>query len=144
VVSFTEYLDDYDAGGQKSIVHSQTPIAFSPDLVGAGSLVWEPVKGLRLTSFHKYVGMQYLDNTGSTQRSLSDFYTTDLRIGYTRSTRWIPEVALHATVYNLLNRRYAPNGYTYGYWSGGQRVSENFVYPQAGSHVLAGITLTFR
>lgn len=144
VISFTEYLDDYDAGGQKAIVHSQTPIAFSPDLVGAGSLVWEPAKGLRLTSFHKYVGRQYLDNTGSTQRSLRDFYTTDVRIGYSRSTRWIPEVAVHATVYNLLNRRYAPNGYTYGYWSGGQRVSENFVYPQAGTHILAGITLTFR
>ena len=144
VLAFTEYLDDYDAGGQREVVHSQTPLAFSPALVGAGSLVWEPLKGLRLTSFHKYVGRQYLDNTGSIQRSLSDFYTTDVRIGYTLSTRWIPEVAVHATVYNLLNRRYAPNGYTFGYWSGGQRVSENFVYPQACAHVLAGVTLTFR
>src|SRR5215471_6723226 len=63
VKNFTEYIDDYDNGGQKVNLYSSTDIALSPDVVGEATVSFFPVKKIELSLLSKYVGKQYLDNT---------------------------------------------------------------------------------
>jgi iron complex outermembrane receptor protein len=44
---------------------------------------------------------------------------------------------------NVLNEEYESNGYTYGYFLGSERISENFYFPQAGTNFLLGVSLLF-
>ena len=38
---------------------------------------------------------------------------------------------------------YSSNGYTWGFLYAGERTTENWLYPQAGTNFLAGVTLKF-
>jgi iron complex outermembrane receptor protein len=64
--------------------------------------------------------------------------------GYTTlDLRWTRKLSVgefQLDVINATNTRYAPNGYTWGYLYAGERTVENFVYPMAGTQLLA----TFR
>ena len=44
---------------------------------------------------------------------------------------------------NLSNRKYAPNGYTFGGVISGQRESFNYLYPMAGLNYLLKLNLLF-
>lgn len=42
---------------------------------------------------------------------------------------------------NLFNKRYEANGYTYGYYTGGKLVNENFLFPQAGRNFMLSLNI---
>lgn len=140
---FNEYVDDYDNGGQQVIVHRNTAIAFSPEWIAAAQLIFKPAKGLSLTAANKYVGKQYLDNTQNESRRLDAFFVTDLRAEYRFSLKQVKDIAFRWAVYNLFNREYAPNGYTFSYIYGGQTTTENYYYPQAGINGAIGLAVRF-
>ncbi len=140
---FNEYIDDYDQGGQQVNTYRDVPIAFSPEVIAALQLIFKPAKGLSLTAANKYVGQQYLDNTANNDRSLDAFLVTDLRAEYRFSIKSIRDISFRWAVYNLFNREYAPNGYTYSYIYGGQTTTENFYYPQAGINGAIGVSVRF-
>jgi iron complex outermembrane receptor protein len=100
-------------------------------------LIFTPKKGLDITLLPKYVSKQYLDNTSSEDKKLDAYLVNDLQVAYT----WKSAV-FTLLVNNLLNEKYESNGYTYSYIYGG-KVTENFVFPQAGTNVLAGVKLRF-
>jgi iron complex outermembrane receptor protein len=52
------------------------------------------------------------------------------------------EIRLVVQVFNLLNRQYAPNGYTYPYLTGGTLFSDNYFYPVAGRHFMAALNIS--
>lgn len=139
VKSFTEFIDDYDLGGQKTIEYNETDLAFSPGIVGGASINLLPMKGLEFILTGKYVGKQYLDNTSSDARSLDAFYTQDASLLYTFSHKWLKEVRFIAKVNNLFNREYEPNGYTFSYIYGGETITENYYFPMAGINWMLGI-----
>src|SRR5205823_3023174 len=56
-----EFVDDYDNGGQKTIVHSNRDIAFSPRLIASAGLNLVPAKNIEISFPAKYVSRQYLD-----------------------------------------------------------------------------------
>jgi iron complex outermembrane receptor protein len=149
IVSFTEYIDNYDnydsEGNmiQDTILHENTDLAFSPRMIATLGLAYEPLKDLQLTLLGKYVGSQFLDNTSSEDRMLDAYFIMNSGASYTVAKWMMKELTLGVTVNNLLNFRYANNGYTWGYIFGGQRVIENFVYPQAGRNFLVRLTLKF-
>jgi iron complex outermembrane recepter protein len=147
VVEFIEYVDNYDnydsEGNmiQDEIIHQNTDLAFSPNVIGSLGLYLEPLKGLEFTLLGKFVGSQYLDNTSSVDRMLDEYATANVGVSY-RLAKWgLREIKIGANVNNLLNYRYANNGYTWGYIAGGQRIIENFVYPQAGRNLLVRLTV---
>lgn len=139
IKSFTEYVDDYDNGGQMEIQHSNTDIAFSPEIISSIGLGYEPVKDLRLVWLAKYVGDQYLDNTSNSDRKLNAYFISNAKIDYTIRDKFFKEIVFGVSVNNLFNELYANNGYTWGYYAGGQHIQENFLYPQAGINWLARI-----
>lgn len=137
---FTEYLDAYDADfnwlGQEAIEHRNTPIGFSPEVISNVALHWQATASLNLALIGKYVGKQYLDNTGSNRRQLNDFYTQDLRIVYSLKKWVFREMDISFQLNNILDRMYEPNGYTFGYLYDGAATYENYYYPMAGRNFM--------
>lgn len=143
IKEFVEYIDDYDNGGQLAIVHTNTDLAFSPNIVTSLSLLYEPVKGLKFNVLSKYVGQQFLDNTSTDSRSLDAYYITNFSVSYATPKLFGKEVLFGLLVNNVFNHQYENNGYTWGYIYGGTRTVENFYFPQAGINFLGRIALTF-
>ncbi|MGB3949187.1 MAG: TonB-dependent receptor [Bacteroidia bacterium] len=143
IKQFEEFVDDYDNGVQQKIIHNNTDIAFAPNIIAGSSLVFEPIQNLKFTFLSKYVGEQFLDNTSTDTRKLDAFFVNDFRINYSFKTKYIRTVGITLAVNNLFNEKYESNGYTWGYVAGGQRIVENFYYPQAGTNYLMGLTFKF-
>jgi iron complex outermembrane receptor protein len=143
VKDFTEFIDDYDNGIQKTITYSSTNIAFSPNMVGAATLNFLPVKNVELSLISKYVGKQYLDNTQNESRSLNAYYTQDARMIYSISKNWLREASIIFQLNNVFNKLYEPNGYTFSYIYGGSLTTENYYFPMSGINFAMGLNLKF-
>ena len=143
ILNFTEYIDDYDNGGQKTINYDEVDIAFSPSVTAAATITLQPMKALTIDLLSKYVGKQYLDNTGNDSRSLDAFFTEDLRAVYSFSKKWLKNADIIFQMNNLFNEMYEPNGYTFSYFYNGQMNTENYYFPMAGRNWMAGINLKF-
>lgn len=151
IAEFLEYLDDYSVADfrQEVIVHTNTDIAFSPNVVGAAIIDYRPVKNFEVSLLNKYVGSQFLDNTQNENRKLNAFWTSDLRFNYAMRPRFVKNMEFTVLVNNIFNRLYEPNGYTFSYFipaegpAGRELVTENFFYPQAGTNFLAGVKFLF-
>ncbi|MCB9163319.1 MAG: TonB-dependent receptor [Flavobacteriales bacterium] len=148
VLDYTEYVDDWDTWEQRAITHGTTDLAFSPSVVAGSELSYRFWRRQRdfadLTFSTKYVGAQYLDNTGSTERMLDPFLVNDLRlnVGLFR-VKGIQRIDLNLTVRNIFNEVYESNGWVYSYFAGDQRQELIGLYPQAPLNVLGGFTLRF-
>jgi len=143
VKHFTEYIDDYDNGGQKINNYTSTDIALSPSAVGAGTLAFLPIKNIELSLLSKYVSKQFLDNTQNEGRKLNPYYTQDVRAIYTFHIKFLKEANIVLQVNNVFDKKYEPNGYTYNYISGGQLVVNNYYFPMAGTNFMTAIDLKF-
>jgi iron complex outermembrane receptor protein len=146
IVEFTEYADYYDSdftyeGNEKLKSYALTDISFSPDLVTSLQLIFKPVKRMEITFIHKYVGRQFLDNTGAVERSINPYNVVDVRANYTIPS--IPEVSFMLSINNILNEVYETNGYTYNYFVAGTREVYNYYAPAAPLSFLAGVSLKF-
>ncbi|HZE86427.1 MAG TPA: TonB-dependent receptor plug domain-containing protein [Puia sp.] len=139
--NYTEYIDDYDNGGQKSFTYKHPDIAFSPAIVGAASLNFYPCANYEISLPAKYVGKQYLDNAQKEDRRLDGYYVQDLRMSYTIKAPAIRAIDLVFQLNNVLNKKYQANGYTYGYFYGGSLVTENFYFPMAGTNFLFAVNI---
>jgi iron complex outermembrane receptor protein len=142
VIDFTEYIDDYDLGGQKTNQYNKTDIAFSPALVGGATINFLPCKNLELSLLSKYVSKEYLDNTQNEDRTLNAFYTQDARAIYSIKTKFLKELNITVQANNVFNKKYEPNGYTYSYISGGETVTGNYYFPMAGINFMFGVNVT--
>jgi iron complex outermembrane receptor protein len=148
VIDFTEFIDDYDLGGQKTNQYNETDIAFSPNIVGSSAINFLPCQNFELGLLSKYVSKQYLDNTQNESRKLNAFYTQDVRAIYTIKNIPIAigrlkELNLIGQVNNVFNKKYEPNGYTFSYIYGGENITENFYFPMAGTNFMIGMNIKF-
>lgn len=141
VIEFNEYVDDYDNGGQALIKHSNTDLAFSPNLIASAGVSYEPIKNLSINLLSKHVGKQFLDNTSNDRRKIDAYYITNLSISYTIKDVVFKEIQVGVLANNIFNYLYENNGYTFSYISGGQTTTENYYYPQAGRNFLLRLTL---
>lgn len=138
---FDEYVDNYDAGKQTIISHTNTDIAFSPTIIASVNIAYSPIPHWDIALLSKYVGQQFLDNTSSNDRKLNAYYISNLSINYSTAKWGVKQVKIGVLVNNLFDYLYENNGYTWGYISGGRRIVENFYYPQAGRNILLRVTI---
>jgi len=106
----------------------------------------------------KYVGRQYVDNSGRDASRIPSYTFTDLRASY--EFRWNENrrIALYALVRNLFNSKYETNAWNYRFRSAGYNPVPDDPYaeledgdqyhlrgyfPQAGTNFLVGLTLAF-
>lgn len=143
ILDFTEYIDNYDTGIQDSVRYDITDISFSPDFIAGFTFSYSPIKNLELDITGKYVSRQYLDNTSNINRSLDPYFVNDFRIRYDIHIKKMFHIGMNVIVSNFTNRFYEPNGYSFSYTYGGDLITENWYYPQAGINVMGGITLRF-
>lgn len=137
VKNFTEFVDDYDNGGQQTKFYKDADIAFSPSVISAYSINIIPFKNGEINLMGKYVSKQYLDNTSQDSRSLKSFYVQDVKLNYMLQKTAL----LFFQVNNLFSKKYEPNGYTFSYISGGEQTTENFYFPMAPIYFTAGINI---
>jgi iron complex outermembrane receptor protein len=143
VENFTEFVDDYDNGGQIVNNFKNTNIAFSPSFVGSSEFTFRTFKRVELAFLTKYVSRQYLDNTSNSARTINSFFANDVRLRYQTSIGRIDNVGMTLLVNNVLNELYETNGYTFSYNYLGTVTTENFYFPQASRNFLLSMSLKF-
>lgn len=141
IKNFTEYLDDYDNGGQKSNFYASTDIAFSPNTIAGGSINITPVKNAAISFISKYVGRQYLDNTGKKSRSLNPYYTEDIMLSYLLEGKVLKATNIILQLNNIFSKKYEPNGYSFSYIYGGRLTTENYYFPMATFNAMVGLSI---
>jgi len=152
ILNFTEQdVDVYDADWNwidaRSNYLGTTNIAYSPSVV-AGSRISvdlkEELNGLRLAFISQFVGKQYIDNTGSDQRSMPAYLVHGLTAEYSIRLPKLQSLDFQIAVNNLFNERYVSNGYVwYSYYLDGNRENDLRYFPQAGTNFLATIQFSF-
>ncbi len=141
VRNYTEYIDNYDNGGQISKSYSLTDIAFSPSIVGGAALNFLPFPHYEFSLVSKYVGKEYLDNAQNEGRKLNSYYLQNLRMTYLIPIKGVKNVDIVFQLNNLFNKKYEANGYTYSYLYGGQLITENFLFPMATRNFMLAVNI---
>lgn len=143
IKNFTEYIDDYDNGGQITNVYEKTNISFSPSVTGMWMLQYNPIKVLTIELSGKYAGEQYLDNTTNKNRKLDAYYVQDVRVEYNFKLKGVKSLQAFAHIQNLFSTYYEPNGYTFSYIYDQTLTTENYYFPMAPIQIFAGINIKF-
>ncbi len=141
VLNFTEFIDDYDNGGQKTNNYTTSDIAYSPTVVAGGSLNFISCKNFEISLPFKSVSKQYLDNTSDESRKLNGFFVQDFRTIYTLKNKKKREINFILQVNNLLGEKYEPNGYTFSYIYSGTQTTENYYFPIAGRNYMVSVNV---
>ena len=118
-------------------------MALSPATVAAADIRLIPFRSAGISLQNKYVGKQFLDNTGDKRKSINAYFVQDLRFDYTVEKWLAKEIHFIFQLNNLWNKKYESNGYTYTYIYDNSTITENFYYPMAGRNILAAININF-
>ena len=130
------------AGGEVLTTYDRTPIAYSPQMVLSNTLTFTH-RAFEAALTSQYVGMQYLDNTGSRERSLPAYHVASLRLGYELPVHFVRSWSISLQINNLFDARYSSNGGAgYTFDKKGAISSYTWTYPQAGIHAFLGTTIT--
>jgi iron complex outermembrane receptor protein len=138
---FTEYIDDYDNGGQLTKFYEKPTIAFSPAAVGGATISFMPLKNSEISFLSKYVSRQYLDNTAQKSRSLDPYFVQDIRLTYALKPGHIKNVNIILQLNNVFDTNYEANGYTFSYVYGGL-TTENYYFPMAPFNCMLGVNIS--
>ncbi|GAA4145743.1 TonB-dependent receptor [Sphingobacterium kyonggiense] len=151
IKNFTELMTiynnniDWEYIGEKEIFHKSTNIAKSPSAVLSNNFTFHATPDLSFSLLSKYISRIYMDNTSAKERSLKPSFVNHFQAVYNFSAFGIANIGLNATVYNILNTKYATSGYTWGQYfqDSNQRDYYNFYYPQAGTNFMLGLNIRF-
>jgi iron complex outermembrane receptor protein len=128
-----------------------TDIAFSPNIVAANAIVYQPIKSVQMSLLSKFVGEQFMGNTENIDSRLDSFFVNDFNITYTLKTESVFEsIVFSGLVNNIFNEKYVSNGF-FGSFDFADNTSATGVttgffsgfYPQAVTNFLVGVTLNF-
>ncbi|GLR19470.1 TonB-dependent receptor [Portibacter lacus] len=164
IKSFTEYIDDWDNGGQIEKTYELTDLAFSPSIILANDMGVRLLRNnqdhaLSISLLSKYVGKQYIDNTSNENAALDAYFYNDLLFSYSfMGINFVKEIQLNFNVYNLFDQQYVSNAWVYRFSSEGYNpVADDpsaraegegtynltGLYPQAGRYFLVGLNFKF-
>jgi iron complex outermembrane receptor protein len=128
----------------------KTNISFSPELVAANALVFNPIDNLELSFLSKYVGEQFMGNTDSDISKLDNYFVNDFSVTYEIKPKSIfKSILFSGLINNIFGEEYISNGYYYTYdddWSDPNAITTiegAGYYPQATTNFLVGVTLKF-
>lgn len=122
-----------DASGIQNL--GDTPISFSPDIIGNLMVNYTPFKNFTLGLQNQYVGKQFLDNTNDAQLKLDDYLLTDFNARYILSLKKT-DLDFKLLVNNILDRKYVNNGYVYD--------GSPYYFSQAGINFMFGVSVLLK
>jgi iron complex outermembrane receptor protein len=143
IKDFSEFVDDWDNGGQIENKLGTTDLAFSPEMIANSQLSWMATKGLNVSLQTYKVSKQYIDNSSSNNRKLNSYLLNNLNFTYKVSQKFAKEMNLHLMVNNLFDTKYENNAWVYSYFYEGKRFAMDGYFPQAGINFLAGLDIKF-
>lgn len=150
VKNFTQFVDNWETGGQDEIVRENTDLSFSPNIIGAAELTYNPfhaskksMNDLELALQYKYVGKQFLDLSSDDANALDPYGFANLRIKYALKPSFAEEVSLTLMVRNLFDSMYSSNAWSYAYILGEEINYLKGLYPQAGRNFMVGVSVSF-
>lgn len=141
IEGFTHFIDDYDAGMQKAVYIGRTNISLSPQFIGGINLNITPLKHFDFNIVSKYISRQFLDNTGSLNKSIHPYDVEDIKLSYTFLPKFYKSIKIIAQINNIFNKEYEANGYTYSHISGGKTFIDNYYFPMAGTNFLLALNV---
>ena len=111
-------------------------ISYSPSVIAGNSFIYKPTESLQIIWLQKYVGQQYMNNIESPEAKLADYFINDLNVTYEIKPKSVfKSIVFKGLVNNIFDKKYISNGYMWDIYP--------YYYPQAGTNLLAGITLLF-
>ncbi|MCF8234355.1 MAG: TonB-dependent receptor [Bacteroidales bacterium] len=144
IIDFTAFFDNWSPPYEQITEDiGTTDLSFSPDVVAGSRITFHPVAGMDFLFISKYVGRQYIDNTGSKQRSLDPYFVNDLVINYALDLKLVRKLSLHLAVNNIFGEEYETWAWVYRYFYESQEYEMNGYFPQAGINFTAGLTVGF-
>ena len=127
-----------------------TTISYSPSVVAANQLQFNPNDQLQISFLSKYVGEQYLGNVDSDFSKLDAYFINDISVNYEIKTRSVfKSIIVSGLVNNIFNEKYISNGYYFTYDDDFsipgeiKTIEGTGYYPQATTNFLVGLTLKF-
>ena len=128
----------------------KTNISFSPEVVAANMLIFQPVNHLQLSFLSKYVGEQFMGNTDSEVSKLDGYFVNDFNVTYELKPKSVfKSIVLSGLVNNIFGEKYISNGYYYTYDDDFSNpgtittIEGAGYYPQATTNFLLGATIKF-
>ena len=150
IVDYSGYVDNWDYWNdpenepyQVEELLGTTDLSFSPGFMFNSQIGIEPLKNLHMNLLSRYVGKQFVDNTGSDERSLNPYFINDLRLSYSFFPDFIRELTLNFQLMNIFNVQYETNAWVYRYFYEGAEGVYDGYFPQAGLHFMAGVRVRF-
>ena len=158
VTPFIEDVDNWDTWEVDQVTHENTDLAFSPNIIWTSQFNYQFDKKTSIDFISKYVGEQFIDNTSSEDRMLSDYLVNHLRLTYDWKSKIFKTAKVSLQINNLLNNEYVNNAWVYRFISDNwdPRESDHYVnadsergynmagyFPQATRNYLLGLTLGF-
>jgi iron complex outermembrane receptor protein len=156
--TMTQFIDNWDTGGQEEILHQNTDLAFSPNIIWSSKFLYNHNDNISLGFISKYVGKQYIDNTSSDGRKLDDYLTSNLQLDYNFKSKIFKTIKMSVLINNIFDNEYISNAWLYRFISEGfdPRESDHYItkgvdnrfnmagyFPQATRNYLFGLTLEF-
>lgn len=150
IKNYVAWFDHYDNQnnwnweGQIYKEYGTTSISYSPDIISAVGVTWQPSSVFYINLLGKYVGKQYMDNTSDDEKSIEAYFVNNLSAGYTFNKTSFGTFNLQVFVNNLFNKEYVANGWAAtDTFADGTAVNWIGFYPQATRNYMARLTLTF-
>ena len=158
IIRYSEFIDNWDTGGQESIEYENTDLAFSPNIIWASILNYKLSTNTSIDFISKYIGEQFIDNTSSKNRMLDDYLVNHIRISYEWKSRIFKTSRLTLQINNLLDNEYVSNAWIYRFISDNwdPREGDPYVtkdsergynmagyFPQAKQNYLLAVTFGF-
>lgn len=150
IKNYVAYFDQYDNGdnydwlGQISKEYATTNISFSPSVISAMGVTYQPVSEFYVNLQGKYVGKQYLDNTMDDAKSIEAYFVSNFSASYIFKNTRAGNISLQFFVNNLFNKKYIANGWAAtDSFADGASINWIGYYPQATRNYMARVTVNF-
>lgn len=143
VKNFQQFLYNYDTSKMDATQYAKTDIAYSPNLTGASTISYQPIKNAEIAFISKYVYQQYLDNTSTQSRSLPRYFVNDVRLNYNFAIKGVKNIGIGLLINNIFSAKYQSDGATYPDIESGKVVNYNYWFAQAPANFLASVNIKF-
>jgi len=148
ILNYHSYVSVYDADynvvGTVDSIYTSTNIGYSPNVV-TNSVFTYTLGNFEASIMSQFVGKQYLDNTSTEEKSVNSYIVNNLSLKYSLPLKKMKSVDFQILVNNLFNETYETGGYSWSEMYAGDETQYHYkyLYPQAGIHFLASMTLKF-
>jgi iron complex outermembrane receptor protein len=145
IADYTSYVPYGDDSGRTFPVnYGRSTMLMSPSVIAMFRATVFPWKGMDISWNGKYVGKQYLDNTGRDNLAVPEYFVAGLSASQEFKLRH-GDLHLSAYVNNLFNRQYYAAGWRWESYdeASGDIATGSGVYPQAPINFMLELSYSF-